>query len=124
MPQANYSERVGRIREVLDRQPDETVVVTCRALDYVVKLERLQQVEIAPLEETRIRAFLHNYLGEVAGERLFWGMAGGEEIRALWDTWQAAGGTWSEFWTAADMPKKVYNRTTSAQDRMWENLRK
>jgi GTPase SAR1 family protein len=99
MPQAGYEERVGRIREVLDRQPDDVVVVTCRALDYVVKLEGLQKVEVSPLDEGRIRTFLHNYLGETAGERLFWTMAGGEEVRELWDTWQRGGRTWMEFWT-------------------------
>jgi hypothetical protein len=92
MPQADYAERVGRIREVLDRQPDETVVVTCRALDYVVRLERLQKVEVAPLDVERIRTFLSHYLGEVAGDRLFWSMAGGDAVLTLWETWQEAGG--------------------------------
>jgi formylglycine-generating enzyme required for sulfatase activity len=123
MPQAGYAERVGRIREVLDRQPDEMVVVTCRALDYVVKLERLQKVEVSPLDETRIRTFLHNYLGETAGERLFWSVAG-DDVSALWDIWQGAGGTWEEFWTAEEMPREVYSKTTSAQDRLWASLRK
>jgi len=75
MPQAGYAERVGRIRDVLKRYPDEAVVVTCRALDYVVKLERLQEVEISPLDETRIRTFLHNCLGQTAGEDLFLAMS-------------------------------------------------
>ncbi len=123
MPQVGYAERVGRIRQVLDRQPDETVVVTCRALDYVVKLERLQKLEISPLDQTRVQVFLHNYLGETAGERLFWAMSGGDEVRALWETWQRAGGRWTEFWTAEKMPEKVYSRTTLAQDRLWKRLR-
>jgi formylglycine-generating enzyme required for sulfatase activity len=104
MPQAGYTERVGRIREVLDRQSDETVVVTCRALDYVVKLEKLQKVEITPLDETRIHAFLCNYLGHKAGERLFWLLVGGEEVRGLWGIWRRAGGTWSGFWTGETIP--------------------
>jgi formylglycine-generating enzyme required for sulfatase activity len=124
MPQADYANRVGRIREVLERQPDETVVVTCRALDYVVKLERLQKVEVAPLDETRIRTFSHNYLGETVGERLFWEMAGGDEVLTLWETWQEAGGRWEEFWTAEEMPRNVFSKTTSSQDRLWKRLRK
>jgi formylglycine-generating enzyme required for sulfatase activity len=130
MPQAGYKERVGRIRKVLDRWPEEMVVVTCRALDYAAlsgtgeKLGRLQKVEVSPLDEARIRTFLHNYLGEVAGERLFWAMAGGEEVRALWQTWRRAGGTWMEFWTAEKMPETVYSETSGAQDRLWARLRR
>ena len=123
MPQAAYAERVERIQDGLDRQPNELVVVTCRELDYVVKLERLQKVEVAPLDETRIRTFLCNYLGDTAGERLFWAMAG-DKVHALWETWQGAGGTWDEFWTADEMPKRVYKKTSGAQDRLWEGIRK
>jgi len=122
MPQADYVQRVGRVRDVLERRSGETVVVTCRALDYVVKLERLQKLEVSPLDEARMRAFLHNYLGEAAGERLFWALTD-DEVRALWETWQGAGGTWTEFWTADDMPEDVYGRTTPAQDRLWKRMR-
>jgi len=89
MPQVDYAERVRRIQEALDRcaHQKETVVVTCRPLDYVVKLKRLQKVEVAPLDGVRIRAFVHNYLGDAAGERLFWRMAG-HEARVLRETWQ------------------------------------
>jgi formylglycine-generating enzyme required for sulfatase activity len=123
MPQASYAGRVGRIREVLERQPDETVLVTCRELDYVVELEGLQRVEVSALDEGRIRAFLHNYLGQVAGERLFWVMCG-DEVRDLWDTWQQAGGTWAEFWMAEKMPESVFAKTTAEQDRLWGRLRR
>jgi hypothetical protein len=71
MPQTGYAERVKRIRDALGQYPDEMAVVTCRALDYVVELERMQKVKVSPLDEGRIQIFLHNYLGETAGERLF-----------------------------------------------------
>jgi len=124
MPQAGYVERVGRIQEVLSRYSDDPAVVTCRALDYVVRLEGLQKVEVLPLDETRIRTFLHNYLGQAAGERLFWAVAGGDEVRTLWDTWQQAGGTWNQFWAATEMPQNVYRETTGGQDQLWALLRK
>jgi len=124
MPQAGYAERVGRIRDALDRCPDDAAVVTCRALDYVVRLEGLHKVEVSPLDEARIRTFLHNYLGQAAGERMFWLLCGGERVRDLWDTWREAGGTWAEFWTAEEMPRNVYRKTSGAQDRLWEHLRK
>jgi formylglycine-generating enzyme required for sulfatase activity len=70
MPQAAYAARIGRIQDFLDRQEDETVVVTCRPLDYMVKLKRLQQIEVAPLNEAQIQTFLYQYLGESGGARL------------------------------------------------------
>jgi len=124
MPQTRYTERVGRIQEVLSRYSDDPAVVTCRALDYVVGLEGLQKVEVLPLDEMRMRTFLHNYLGQTAGEQLFWGMAGGDEVSALWDIWQRAGQTWTEFWTAEGMPGNVFAKTSAAQDQLWKHLRR
>jgi formylglycine-generating enzyme required for sulfatase activity len=125
MPQAGYAERVRRIQETLDRcaNQSEIVVVTCRPLDYVVKLKRLQKVEVAPLDVGRIRTFLRNYLGDATGERLFWRMAGGDAVRELWETWQQSEGTWDAFWTAKEMPDNVYANTTVRQDRLWQQLR-
>jgi formylglycine-generating enzyme required for sulfatase activity len=132
MPQASTVERVRRIQEVLNRRPNGYVVVTCRALDYVVELKGLQKVQVSPLDHGRIRTFLHNYLGETVGEQLFWTMAGGDEVRALWDTWQQASQTdgksssqtWSEFWTATQVPATVPIKTTAAQDELWLRLRR
>ncbi len=122
MPQAGYAERVRRIQEALDRCADrnEIAVVTCRPLDYVVKLKRLQKVEVAPLDMERIRAFLCNYLGDATGERLFWCMAG-DKVRELWETWWRDGGTWEAFWTTDEMPDSPgwkYSRK-----RRWQRLR-
>lgn len=103
MPRADYAERVEQIQATLDQSADEMVVMTCRQLDYVENLKRLQKVEIKPLDGVRIHEFLHKYLGKVAGERLFWRMAG-ETLRDLWETWQRDGGTWEAFWTAEAMP--------------------
>ena len=103
LPRADYAERVEKIQATLDQSADEMVVITCRRLDYVEKLKRLQKVKIKPLNGVRIHEFLHKYLGKVAGERLFWRMAG-ETLRDLWKTWQQAGGTWEAFWTAEMMP--------------------
>jgi formylglycine-generating enzyme required for sulfatase activity len=123
MPQRDYAGRVGRIRDAIEWYPGGAVVVTCRALDYVVELAQLQRVEVSPLDEGRMRDFLHNYLGETAGERLFWAMAG-DEVRDLWDTWRGAGGTWKAFWTAEEMPENIRRRIWGSRRRLWERLRK
>ena len=76
---------------------------------------------MSPLDETRIRDFLYNYLGETAGERLFWAMTGGGDVRDLWDTWQRAGGTWEAFWTAEGALKGTWS-WLSSEYRLWTSL--
>lgn len=122
MPQAGYRRRLGRIQELLDQREDETAIVTCRTLDYVVALKGLQRVEVSPFDVQRIRSFLHHCLGDTAGERLFWTMAGGE-ISALWETWSQAGGKWNEFWHAERMSLKVWAWLSATQRQLWANLR-
>ncbi|MBN1580088.1 MAG: SUMF1/EgtB/PvdO family nonheme iron enzyme, partial [Anaerolineae bacterium] len=123
MGQSVDVDRVGRVRAFLAQHSESMAVVTCRALDYVNRLDDLQPVEVSPLDVGRIRAFLHAYLGAEAGEQLFWEMAGDEEVRALWETWQQAGGAFGAFWTADKMPENVYSETTTAQDRLWEQVK-
>ncbi len=121
MPRQDYRERVQRIERLLREYPALSVVVTCRALDYVATLA-LEKLDIKPLDVTRQREYLQHYLGEQYGEALFWQLAG-DEITDLWAVWQEAGGTWQQFWTAEKMPDTVYQRTTTQQDKRWESLR-
>ncbi len=97
-------------------------MVTCRALDYVETL-RLEKLEIKPLDPERQRAYLHRYLGEEDGEKLFWQLCGGEEIRTLWLTWQRGGATWEQFWIGTDIPKPVYDLTNDYLDNLLRSLR-
>jgi formylglycine-generating enzyme required for sulfatase activity len=89
MPQADYERRVERVQEALDHHLHGMVVVTCRAIDYGASQEGLQQVWASPLDIDRIRCFLHNYLGETAGEKLFWELCGGE-VQEGWNDWLAS----------------------------------
>ena len=120
MPQADYKARVGHIQALLDKHPAVSAVVTCRELDYVEALN-LAKLEIKPLDVDHQRAYVHRYLGEQDGERLFWQLAGGDQILELWNGWQAAGGTWEQFWTADDIPERCLQpfvgsaRTTSGR---------
>jgi hypothetical protein len=58
------------------------------------------------LDEKRIRTFLHHYLGETAGERLFWAMAG-DKARAPWDDRQRGCKAWGAFWATESVPYPV-----------------
>ncbi len=122
MPPRGYAERVRRIQNLLDTFAQAAVVVTCRALDYVETLN-LQKLEVKPLDPRRQLEYVQHYLGPAEGEHLFWQMAGDEVIR-LWEKWRDAGATWQEFWTVDKMPEAVYRRTSNAQDRLWEQLRR
>ena len=122
MPQRDYRERVKRIQALLDRFRATPIVVTCRALDYVEAL-KLQKLEIEPLDRNRQREYLHRYLGEQDGDALFWRLTGGDDVMALWRTWEEAGGSWDDFWQAEKMPEDVYRRTTVVQDGLWRTLR-
>lgn len=124
MPQDGNAERVGRIQDVLGRYTDEALVITCRTLDNVSRLRGLQKVAVLPLDEMRVRTFLHKYLDKTAGERLFWIIAGGQKVRTLWEVWRQASGSWGAFWDGDKMPEDVYSRTTEAQRKLWARLRK
>ena len=126
MPQKDYRDRVKRIQALLDLYPSASVVVTCRALDYVESL-RLEKLEIKPLDTERQRAYLHRYLDVREGEKLFWLLAG-EGVARLWDVWQGAGGTWEQFLTAEKMPDGMYKLTSGTWDgggqrMLWQHLR-
>lgn len=84
MPRADYEDRVRRVRALLDRYPRVQAVVTCRELDYPRDALDLTRIEISPLDEGRIRTFLHLTLGPEKGEHLY-GRLGGitpERLRA------------------------------------------
>ena len=128
LPAENRSEQVGRIRTLVQRcQRDElAVAVTCRELDYTsaIDLNIPQQVRITPLDAFRIRQFVNGYIKEPkgAGDTLFWALAGGNEVRTTWETWEQAGATFDLFWTASDIPREnpnVYGRTSGTQNRIW-----
>jgi formylglycine-generating enzyme required for sulfatase activity len=106
MPRVGYEDRVKRIQAVLSEYPAGTVIVTCRALDYVAQLRDLQRVEISSLDPVRIHTFLCNYFGEVAGSRLFWRMAE-EELQKLWKDFEEAGVSWEEFWATESITVDV-----------------
>jgi energy-coupling factor transporter ATP-binding protein EcfA2 len=122
MPQNDYRERVKRIKALLDRFRDAPVLVTCRALNYIEELN-LGKLKIRPLDERRQREYLRRYLGDEDGDALFWRLAGGLDVAALWATWQKAGGAWEDFWQAEKMPDAVYKATSISQDGLWRDLR-
>lgn len=116
MPRTGYAERVKRIQKLLDDYRGASVVVTCRALDYVEALN-LEKLEVKPLDPLRQFEFLRRYLvDEGKAERLDREMAGAAVAR-LWSVWQQAGCSLAEFWTLNELPKNVSRMTTWGSSR-------
>jgi hypothetical protein len=104
-------------------------VVTCRHLDYRdegLKLD-LDTITIHPLDPPRIRDFLRRYLidarGEIEGatvaETLFWEIAGGADVKAVWDKWHQANKTLTLFFSSPDIPAEVLKVTSGSEDWIW-----
>ena len=55
-------------------------------------------------------------MGDEEGEHFFWQLVGGDEAVELWRAWQAAGGTWDQFWTADDVPEEFVTRLNGGSE--------
>jgi len=64
MPQEGYQERTKTLRQFIEEwsPSGNRFLVTCRVLDYGEELSGLQRVEIRPLNDEQIKAFLQNEL--------------------------------------------------------------
>ncbi|MCX5386865.1 SUMF1/EgtB/PvdO family nonheme iron enzyme [Streptomyces sp. NBC_00083] len=73
MPRTGDQEFRGKIRawrDFVNRWPENQFIFSCRQRDYSEPLG-VQQVEIDPLDDARIRLFLEQYLGDESAES-FW----------------------------------------------------
>jgi formylglycine-generating enzyme required for sulfatase activity len=66
MPYEGYAERAQALRSFIDQWAarGNRFLVTCRVLDYGQELSGLQRVEVQPLNDSQIKAFLQNELPE------------------------------------------------------------
>lgn len=120
MPRTGYDTRRAGLQALLDHYPQVLVVVTCRAPAYHADLS-LIEVHVQPLDVFCQRTYLHSYLGETAGEQLFWNLAG-EDAADLWQEWQRRGMTFAQFWTAKDIPDELLWSLSGRQRAAWAAL--
>ena len=101
--------KIEALRELLGTQTP--AVVTCREIDYrdeALKLD-LDTITIHPLDPERVGDFLRRYLidargrtdGDAAADDLFWQIAGGADVKAVWEKWRRAGIALNQFFSAA-----------------------
>ena len=142
MPAADRAAKAAQVKAFLQQHRELAAMVTCRELDYSGALSLdLDTVSIRPLDPPRVFEFVTGYLthaleptesdatareaaGRARGEDLFWRLAGGDDVRQAWLTWQAAGASLALFWSAPEVPRTnpdIYRRTTAAMDRAWQH---
>ena len=123
LPTNQREEKYPQVKSLVDQHPGLIAIVSCRELDYTVDL-KFDRLTIAPLDPLRIREFAGKYLGEEKGEQLFWRLAGGDEVRQVFEKWQQAGAGFELFWSAPDIPREnpnVYGATSSNEDQIWRD---
>jgi len=109
------SDKLGELRALLNR--GAAAIITCRELDYrdeSLKLD-VDTITIHPLDPERILDFLTRYLADggigaddkTTAESVFWQIAGGNDIRRVWDEWRVARMALNQFFTAANPPKNL-----------------
>ncbi|MFN8470274.1 MAG: SUMF1/EgtB/PvdO family nonheme iron enzyme [Caldilineaceae bacterium] len=121
MPRGGYDERVRRIQAFIGRYQDSPVIVTCRALDYREDLQ-LEKIDVKPLDVIRQRDYLHRYLGEADGDKLFWQLAGGDAAAELWAVWRRRGQTFEQLWADTELPDDLRWTLTWTRLGAWEAL--
>nr|MDQ3011319.1 TIR domain-containing protein [Acidobacteriota bacterium] len=111
-----------QVQSFIERHPQLLAVVSCREQDYKGIDLGFDRINIKPLDPERIREFAKRYLGATAGESLFWSLAGGEEVRGVWEVWQRAGASFEQFLNEPDIPREnpdVHSKTSVPQDDVW-----
>ncbi len=80
MPREGYKEHAQALRRFIDQwsPPGNRFLVTCRVLDYGEDLSGLQRVEVLPLDDEQIQAFLRNELSD-GWEALWRALTEGED---------------------------------------------
>ncbi|QTR49569.1 SUMF1/EgtB/PvdO family nonheme iron enzyme [Candidatus Thiothrix anitrata] len=129
IPFDQREEKLPQVRAWLERYPTASVLLTCRLRDYRGPLEQeLDRLTIESLDPPRIHDFLHNYFAEdeaahTLAEKLFWQLAGGEEMRESWEDWKKRGheNHWEEFWTLTEIPEEW---KTGDNEHWWEGGRR
>ncbi|MFN0112015.1 MAG: SUMF1/EgtB/PvdO family nonheme iron enzyme [Blastocatellia bacterium] len=122
LPASQHKAKYQQVQQFIEQHPKLLAVVSCRELDYTIDLG-FDLINITPLDPVRIQEFASRYLGQAEGEKLFWRIAGGDEIQQLWAVWQNAGADFDQFWNAPDIPQEnpnVFGVTTGEHDRIWQ----
>jgi formylglycine-generating enzyme required for sulfatase activity len=128
LPRDAREEKLKILRQILNNST--SAILTCRELDYRDESLRLDldTITIHPLDPERVLDFLRCYLIDARGGRagfraaevLFWQVAGGTHVKAIWEKWRAVGERTNFFFTASEVPDEV--PTTGRERELWRNV--
>ncbi len=130
----NRQKKLSELKQMLAKS--NPAAITCRELDYrdeAIRLESLDTITIHPLAPERVREFLRRYLidlyeevnGGSKAEDLFWQIAGGAEVKAIWEKWRHAGASLNLFFSAPDIPREspaVISVTDYRDRELWRRV--
>lgn len=131
-------QRKAKIEQIKALALDErfvSVVVSCREKDFTADCHLpFDTLLLQPLRPLQIMTFLKRVYAlkndgvsaESLAEERFWQLAGGHEIRKVWEIWQQAGADLELFWNAQTVPQEtpnIYDQTTQQQDELWRKVR-
>lgn len=66
----------------INEKPNQSLIITCRRIDYIERQLPLKRVDIIPLDLSQIWAMMGKYLVEKPCDDLFWSLAGSDAHRA------------------------------------------
>ncbi|MCB1715332.1 MAG: SUMF1/EgtB/PvdO family nonheme iron enzyme [Candidatus Competibacteraceae bacterium] len=132
IPVAQREQKTKQIEQLLRQHENLPCILSCRVRDYQNRLDdRLDSLTIHPLSARGIRQFIGQYMeamqvaeltaAEVSeqAEQLFWNLAGGRDLQALWHVWQGCGASFEQFFEAKSVPQAVSRRTSWTQHSLW-----
>jgi formylglycine-generating enzyme required for sulfatase activity/pimeloyl-ACP methyl ester carboxylesterase len=109
--ESKYKQVETLIKDNKKDNKDLLAVVSCRQLDYTIKLE-FDTINILPLDPLRIQEFVTRDLGTEQGEQMFWTLAGEETKQTYQNFMQKFSGkledTETTFWIEPELPSGVY----------------
>jgi formylglycine-generating enzyme required for sulfatase activity/pimeloyl-ACP methyl ester carboxylesterase len=111
LPVSQRESKYKQVETLIKDNKDLLAVVSCRQLDYTIKLE-FDTINILPLDALRIREFVTRDLDKEQGEQMFWTLAGEETQQTYQNFMQEFSGkledTETTFWLEPELPSGVY----------------
>ncbi|MDP3281792.1 MAG: SUMF1/EgtB/PvdO family nonheme iron enzyme [Nitrosomonas sp.] len=135
IPPGQRKFKVEQIKCLAQDERFASVVVSCREKDFTGDCYLpFDTLVLQPLKPSQIMVFLERAFNLLqdgsnavqAAQDRFWQLAGGSDIRQVWEIWHKAGADLDLFWGAEDIPKEnpdISSRTTWRQNQLWREVR-
>lgn len=135
IPSGQRAAKIEQIKTLAHDDRFVSVIVSCREKDFTGDCRLpFDTLLLQPLKPSQIMTFLQRTYAlqndgidaEAQAEERFWQLAGGSEIREVWEAWRQAGADLDFFWSAEKVPgenPKISAYTSLQQDNLWRETR-